>query len=163
MAHGRPAPQPALQGRRVDRALERGAVAPWRPARAIGGDPPCAMEQSEAGLLLRQPGHQISQSRDDGQADTPSVAIVRAEQRNLAQRRRRRLALRQQATHRLRDDQIQIVGQSVRQPSAPVTHRIGLVEHGLTQTSPPRTSTGQVGTSSAHRSNVQPLARSNRA
>ena len=34
---------------------------------------------------------------------------------------------------------------------------------GLTQTSPSRTSAGQVGTSSAHRSKVQPLARSKRA
>ena len=32
MANGRPAPQPALQGRRVDGALERGPIAPRRPA-----------------------------------------------------------------------------------------------------------------------------------
>ena len=131
MAHGRPAPQPALQGRRVDRALERGAVAAWCLARAIGGDPPRAVEQGEAGLLLRQPGHQISQSREDGQADTPTVPMLRSEQRDLAQHRRRRLACAEQATHRLGDDQIQIVGQAVREPAAPVTHRVGMVEHGL--------------------------------
>ena len=131
MAHGRPAPQPALQGRRVDGALERGAVAAWCLAGAIGGNPPRAVEQGEAGLLLRQFGHQIAQSREDGQADTPTVPILRAEQCDLAQHRRRRLALSQQATHRLGDDQIQIVGQAVREAAAPVTHRVGMVEHGL--------------------------------
>ena len=129
MAHGRPAPQPALQGRRVDGALERGPVTPWRLARAIGGDPPRAVEQGEAGLLLRQPGHQISQSREDGQADTPSVPMVRAEQCGLAQHRRGRLTRGEEATHRLGDDQIQLVGQAVRQPPAPVAHRVGTVEH----------------------------------
>ena len=131
MAHGRPAPQPALQGRRVDGALERGPVTPWRPAGGIGSDPPRAVEQGEAGLLLRQPGHQIAQSREDGQADPPSVSMVRAEQCDLAQHRRGWLARGEEATHRLGDDQIQLVGQAVRQPPAPVAHRVGPVEYGL--------------------------------
>ena len=77
MAHGRPAPQPALQGRRVGGAGERGAVAAWCLAGAVASDAPRAVEQGEAGRLLRQLGHQISQSREDGQADTPPVAILR--------------------------------------------------------------------------------------
>ena len=129
MAHGRPAQQPAPQGRRVDGALERGTITPRCLARAVGGNPPRAVEQGEAGLLLRQPGHQIAQSREDGQADTPPVAILRAEQRNLAQHRRGRLARGEEATHRLGDDQIQLVGQALRQPPAPVAHRVGTVEY----------------------------------
>ena len=71
MAHGRPAPQPALQGRRVGGAGERGAVAAWCLAGAVGGDPPRAVEQGEAGRLLRQLRQQVAQSREDRQADTP--------------------------------------------------------------------------------------------
>ena len=131
MAHARPAPQPALQDRRVGGAGERGAVAAWCLAGAVASDAPRAVEQGEAGLLLRQLRQQVAESGEDRQADAPAVPILRAEQRDLAQHRRRWLALCRQASHRLGDDQIQIVGHAVREPAAPVTHRVGMVEHGL--------------------------------
>ena len=89
------------------------------------------MEQGEAGLLLRQLRQQVAQRGEDRQADTPAAPILRAEQRDLAQHRRCWLAFCRQASHRLGDDQIQIVGHAIREPAAPVTHRVGMVEHGL--------------------------------
>ena len=66
--------------------------------------------------------------------------------------------------HRLGDDEADVMGEAVRQPRAASArrdrHDANVV---FTQTSPSRTSTGQVGTSSAHRSKVQPLSRSKRA
>ena len=65
--------------------------------------------------------------------------------------------------HRFGENKTEVVGQAIRKPLTPVGGGIGMTERGFTQTSPSRTSTGQIGTSSAHRSKVQPLSRSKRA
>ena len=65
--------------------------------------------------------------------------------------------------HRLGDDETEVVREAVRKPPMPVRGGIGMMKVVFTQTSPLHTSTGQIGTSSAHRSKVQPLSRSKRA
>ena len=52
MAHGAPVPQPALEGREVGPARERGALPARRLAIAVRGDAPGAVEQREIGLLV---------------------------------------------------------------------------------------------------------------
>ena len=83
MAHGGPAPQPALERGRIGPASKRRAFPSRRLAVAVRRDAARAVEQREIGLLFRQHGEEIAERREDGQADAPAVAVLRAEQRRL--------------------------------------------------------------------------------
>jgi hypothetical protein len=100
---------------------------------------------------------------EDRQANAPTVAVLDPEQRDLPHDIRRRHAGRKLAVNGFGDDKAQDMREAVVEPLAPMAAGSAWPKTGLTQTSPSRTSAEQVGTSSAHRSKVQPLARSKRA
>ena len=119
-------------------------------------------EQSDT-LLFGQNRQEIAERSKDRQAYTPTVAVLDPEQRNLPHDIRRRYAGRKLAADGFGNDKAQDIPEAVVEPLAPMRCRISVTESRPTQTSPSRSSAGQVGTSSAHRSKVQPLARSKRA
>ena len=122
------------------------------------------MEQGEIGFLLRQHGQEIGERREDRETDAPAVAVLRPEQRRLPHDVGRRYVGRELTMHGLGDDEAEVVCEAVRKPLMPVRGGIGMTERGLhPDVAIARTSTGHVGTSSAHRSKVQPLSRSKRA
>ena len=164
MAHRHPAPQPALQRGEVGPARERRALPARRRTVAVLGHAPRAVKQRELRFLARQHRQQLAERGQDGEPDAPAIAVAAAEQRGLPHDVRRRPARREQAMHRLGDDEAQVVREPVGEPPAPMFGRIGIAEHRLDPDfAAARISTGQVGTSSAHRSKVQPLASAKRA
>lgn len=119
-------------------------------------------EQSDT-LLFGQNRQEIAERSKDRQAYTPTVAVLDPEQRDLPHEIQRRYAGRKLAADGFGNDKAQDMPEAVVEPLAPMRCRISVTESRPTQTSPSRSSAGQVGTSSAHRSKVQPLARSKRA
>ena len=123
MAHGAPVPQPALEGREIGPARERGALPSRRLAVAVRRDPPGAVEEREIGLLFRQHGEQIAERGEDGRADSPAVAVLDGEQRRLPQDLPRGHAGRELSPHGLGDHEPEIVGKAVVEPTAPMARR----------------------------------------
>jgi hypothetical protein len=97
-------------------------------------------------------------------ASRPTVAVLDPRQRDLPHDIRRRYAGRKLAVDRFGNDKAQDMPEAVVEALAPMRCRISVTESrphpdlAVTQLGG-----GQVGTSSAHRSKVQPLARSKRA
>jgi hypothetical protein len=161
MAHRCPAPQPALKRGEIGSAREHSTPPPRCLPVAICRDATGAVEQGEVGLLFRQNRQEIAKRSKDRQAYAPTVAVLDPEQRDLPHDIRRRYAGRKLAVDRFGNDKAQEMPEAVVEPLAPMRCRIGVTESrphpGLAVTQL------GVGTSSAHRSKLQPLARSKRA
>ena len=121
------------------------------------------MEQGEIGFLLRQHGQEIGERREDRETHAPAVAVLRPEQRHLPHDVGRRYVGRELTMHGLGDDEAEVVCEAVRKPLMPVRGGIGMTERGLHPDVAIAHLDRAVGTSSAHRSKVQPLSRSKRA
>src|SRR5688572_20631870 len=99
MAHGRPAPQPALECGKLGLAGERLSLSPGRLSVAISGNTARTLKEGEIGLLLRQDAQKIAECRVDRQADAPAVAVPGAKHCHLPHDVRRRYARRELAVH----------------------------------------------------------------
>ncbi len=102
-----------------------------RLTRAIGCDAAGAVNQGEIGLLLREHRLEIAERREDGQPDAPPVPVQGPVQRDLPDDVRRGHVGGEFTKHRLGDDQAEIVGQAVIEPTAPMRGRVGVAESGL--------------------------------
>ncbi len=102
-----------------------------RLTRAIGCDPAGAVNQGEIGLLLREHRPEIAERREDGQPDAPAVPVPGPVQRDLPDDVRRGHVGGEFTIHRLGDDQAEIVGQAVVEPTAPMRGGVGVTESGL--------------------------------
>jgi hypothetical protein len=121
------------------------------------------MEQGEIDFLLGQHWQEIGKRGEDGETHTKAVAILSPKKRDLADDLGPRHVSRKLAEHPFSDDEADILCEAVSSRSRQCPTGSACPKVVFTQTSPLRTSTGQIGASSAHRSKVQPLSRSNRA
>ena len=164
VAHLDPLPEPAAEHLgRNRRALERIAIAPWRLAGAVGGDAPDAVEQGEVALAVRQLGETLP-SATRMVMPMPKPSRMRAPNRAASRTSGLLDPGAARAEHRLGDHQTEIVAMPSsrrrRQCAAGSARR---PQSAATKTWPSSIRTSAVGTSSAHRSKVPPLATSKRA
>ena len=87
--HGRPAPQPALQGGEVGSTCQRRARSAWSCTVAIRSHAPRSMKQSEVRLFLRQKGQELAESSQDRQPGIPAVTVASPKQCDLPHHVRR--------------------------------------------------------------------------
>jgi hypothetical protein len=88
------------------------------------------VEQGEVRFLRGQHRQQIGERGEDRDTHAPAVAVLRPEQRDLAHDVGPRHLARELAMHGLGDDEAEIVGETVREPPAPV-RGLGMTDRGL--------------------------------
>ena len=129
MAHGHPAPKPALQGGEVGSTCQRTRIPAWRCTFAVLGHAPRPVKQSKVRLLLRQQRQKLTERGQNGEPDAPAITIAGAEQSRLPYHLRRWSARRQLTVHGLGDDEAEIVGESIGKPLTPMLDRVGIAEN----------------------------------
>src|SRR5262249_23115688 len=89
------------------------------------------VKQGKISLFLGQRGQQVCERGKNGQAHTPTVTIVRAEQCDLTDGVRGWDAGGKLSVDRLGDHKAEVVGKALVQASVPMGCRVGMAERGL--------------------------------
>jgi hypothetical protein len=89
------------------------------------------VKQGQIGFLLWQHRQQIGERRQNCQAHTPAVAVLRPEQRHLPHDVGRRYIGCELTVYGLGDHEAEVVGEAIRKPLTPVRRGIGMTDRGL--------------------------------
>ena len=86
---------------------------------------------AEIGFLVGEYGQEIAERGQDREAYAPAVAVLCAEERNLAKHVGLRNAGRELSLHRFGNDETDVMRKAVPQPPTPVRDRSGMSERDL--------------------------------